>query len=352
MWLTRAYVAAGLLLLVLPLQLASAAPNSFTSASGVVWQVRSFQDQKNSRQQYFLSEGDGRNLFVVLQGSGCVPAFARIAGKANASTSLQDSFARVLNGRARLLVIEKPGILRNDPIGSSPGQSEGCSLAFRTRYSLADWGGVVQSALADYRRFAGPARLEALVGISEGTKTATWLVQHGFRGPVASFGGAGCDGDLAGMVARAVRRQRDGLPGPSLQEELHTLAQIRADPRAINRFAWGHTFLRWSSFGDQCARTGLEHHVAPVFLAYGTKDAGVDVTRIERLARFRQATSLPVTVMRVEGGDHGLSVGEKNEASEAFARFTDPIISAPVSSLRRGAALSGAATAGSPPARP
>lgn len=314
------------LLLALPASVAHAGPGGFVSAGGRHWNIHEFRDQEGQAQQYFVSEGDGRNLIVVLQGSGCVPAFAQMAGRTNVPTSLQDSFAGVLGGRARLLIIEKPGIRRNDPVGSSPGQSEGCPAAFRARYSLDDWGMVVQRALADYRRSAGTPKQEALVGISEGTKTATWLARHGFRGAIASFGGEGCDGDLAGMTARAVRRQQQRLPGPSLPEELHMVEKIRADPGAVGRYAWGQTFRRWSSFGDQCKREGLERHPDPVFLAYGAKDPGADLAGIQRLADVRQARSLPVTVVRVEGGDHGLSVAGDDKAAQIFARFVGSIL--------------------------
>lgn len=318
---------AAALLLVLPASAATPATGNFISASGIAWQAHAFRDQRGEEQHYFVSgTAPAARTVVILQGSGCVPAFAQIQGRANISTSLQDSFAKAAAGRAKLLIVERPGLRRNDPLGPTPGQSEGCPLAFRARYSLEDWGAVVQRAFADYRRNESRSAIMALVGISEGTKTAVWLARHGFRGPVASFGGADCDGDMVGMLARARRRERAHQPGPSPAEEARTIAQIRADPMAIDRFAWGHTFLRWSTFGDQCHREGLERHPALVFLAYGAKDPGADVAEIERLAHRRQAMDLPVTVERIEGGDHGLSVGDQDKAPATFGQFLNAVL--------------------------
>jgi hypothetical protein len=294
----------------------ASAQTDLISSQAVKWQVHDFQDQSDTRAQYFTT-GTGHELVLILQGSGCVPAFAKIDGHDNVATSLQDGIAKRLGGRAHIMIVERPGLRPNDPIFGIPGQSEGCPAEFKRRYSLSDWGKVIRSALEDFKP---PDRI-AIIGISEGTKTATWEANHGFEGPILSIGGAGCDGDLVGMLAQSIERTRERRPGTSLSDTIKTIHAIEANPIATDKYAWGHTYLRWSTFGDQCSRESLEIHTGLVDLAYGTEDAGADASTIERLARTRALRALPTRVDRVEGGDHGLFVGEHNEAIEVVDRF-------------------------------
>ncbi|HMH64315.1 MAG TPA: hypothetical protein VK515_01940 [Rhizomicrobium sp.] len=321
----------GLISLVLWLgsHLSASAEVTFRSAGGVTWNVHDFADQRGTRQKYFVSgSGKSGNLILLLQGSGCVPTFARMRDSNDVATSRQDSFARALHGQADLMIVEKPGVHASDPVGAFPGQSEHCGKDFRTRYALDDWGQVVEHALADYVRHAAvKPRMKALFGISEGTTTAAWMIKRGFKGPVGSMGGAGCDGDVVGMMAQAVQRQREGLPGTSIKDTLDLIEQIRLHPDSTDKFAWGQTYRRWSTFGDHCSTGQFERHRRLLFLAYGTNDPGADVISIEGLARSRRRASLPVEVVRIEGGNHGLSFGNRDFVPDVFSRFVAQILS-------------------------
>jgi pimeloyl-ACP methyl ester carboxylesterase len=220
------------------------------------------------------------------------------------------------------MVIEKPGLARNDPIGAKPGSSEDCSDTFRSRYSLDDWAQVIERAIADHSgRVTGGVAKIALIGISEGSDTVARLSARGFRGPIASIGG-GCTGTMSALLASAVAREREKRAGPSVSEVEAVLKDIRAQPDAWGRFAFGHTFMRYATFGAQCDLEGLANHPDKVFIAYGTMD-DTDVLGLESTVERRNRAGLPVRLVRVRGGDHGLQIGSADHLKPTMRAFVE-----------------------------
>jgi alpha-beta hydrolase superfamily lysophospholipase len=216
------------------------------------------------------------------------------------------------------MVVEKPGVAFDGEIGPSPGRSEGCSLEFRARYELDDWVDVLRRALAD----ASPRAGVALLGVSEGGTAAARLSQEGFTGSIGVVSGGACLAAGA-LIERAYERERIGHPGTGLEETLRLLEEIAAAPDAIDRYAWGQTFRRWSTFGAACNVRALEPYPGQVFIAYGTSDDGADIAAFEDFARLRQAAGLPVRLHPVRGGDHDLMVGEVDHRESTFEAFLE-----------------------------
>ena len=305
-------------LVAAPFVRAQPAPATFESASGVRWTRHVFEDSKGTIGTYYLSTApDAASLILLIQGSGCVPLFAEVGAQSRIATASQDVLVRVAGERARIMVVEKPGVAFNGQIGPSPGRSEGCGLEFRQRYALDDWAGVLRAALADA---ATDGRTVAILGVSEGGTAAARLSGTGFAGPIGIISGGACFASGA-LLDLAYRREREGLPGTSVDDTYRLLGEIAASPTEIDLFAWGQTYLRWSTFGAACNTRVLDHHPGPVFIAYGTGDAGANVAAFEDLAEVRRGESRPVQVFRVRGGDHDLSVGETDHRTETFAAF-------------------------------
>lgn len=290
----------------------------FTSASGISWSGHVFMDQRGTEQAYYISEGPpDAPVALLVQGSGCVPVFATIAGREHVATASQDVLSDAAGG-ARVMIVEKPGLSIGGEIGSTPGLSQGCSSQFRNRYSLDDWTSVLESALAE----AEPHGPLVILGVSEGGTAAALLAKRGFTGPVGLVSAGACSA-AGGLIERAYIREREGLPGTGVDETFRLLGEITANPSSIDHFAWGQTYRRWSTFGAACNARLLDQHTGPLFIAYGTADSGVDISAFEDLAEFRRNNGWPVLVHRIRGGDHDLTSGGLDHRSEAFRAFID-----------------------------
>ena len=292
-------------------------PAEFASASGVRWTGHTFLDGKGTQQRYYLSPGsENAPVVVLIQGSGCVPLFAAVGERRRAATASQDLLVRTAGDHARVMVVEKPGVAFDGEIGPSPGRSEGCGWEFRARYELDDWVDVLRRALAD----ASPRAGVALLGVSEGGTAAARLSLEGFSGSIGVVSGGACLAAGA-LIERAYERERIGHPGTGVEETLRLLEDIAAAPDAIDRYAWGQTFRRWSTFGAACNVRALEPYPGRVFIAYGTSDDGADIAAFEDFARLRKDAGRPVRLHPVRGGDHDLMAGDIDHRESTFAAF-------------------------------
>lgn len=299
----------------------ASAQHVFTSYRGVVWEQRSFVDPKGETGSYFVTgPSDTGMLVVLIQGSGCVPLFESLDDLDHVASASQDVLAQALGASARLMVVEKPHVAFNARISNQPGTSEGCALAFRERYALDDWVAVLEAAIGAYRQaIRGDIRVAAL-GFSEGVMAATRLARHGSANMVGVIGAGTCH-HQARMIERAIVRGRLGLGGANAEETLQLIEDIEQNVTAIDRFAWGHTYLRWSTFGRACETGFLTQWPGPVFISYGTLDEDLDITGLESLHMARQAHDLPTEIVRVIDGDHGLFAGETDHRPQVFSAF-------------------------------
>jgi dienelactone hydrolase len=263
------------------------------------------------------STSEALPLAVFVQGSGCDSQFMmrgnRIAG------GIQNLLHAAVRGRARVMVVEKPGVSFLDE-SAHPGSAEGCSEEFLREHTLVRWAEAVSAALdAALALPRTDASHVLIVGHSEGGIVAARVAAENHHVThVASLAGGG-PSQLFDFVHGA---------GAHAIEVYLSWADIQRDPESIAKFWRGHPYRRWASFLASSPLDGLLRTDARIFLAHGTEDASVpvvsfDVARAELAARGKN-----VTVERIDGADHGFSTkaakgGSRDELVTLLERVVD-----------------------------
>jgi pimeloyl-ACP methyl ester carboxylesterase len=242
-------------------------------------------------------------VILVVSGSGCQSVWTRHEKGIN--SGLQGLVYQLVKGRARVLVVEKPGVKFLDTPKRVGGATE-ASREFLEEHTLPRWAtanvAALQAVLA--RPDIDPKRVLA-VGHSEGGIVAARVaaevpsVTH-----VAPLSCAGVS-QLYSLAELARRRAPDSQGATAMQAVYDEWAKILAKPESIDDFWMGHPYRRWSTFLKASVIDELKRSKAKVYLAHGTADEadsviGFDVMRAELLAGGRD-----VTAERIEGGDHG-----------------------------------------------
>jgi len=250
-------------------------------------------------------------LIVCVQGLGSQSVFLEVEtpdGTRIASGGPEAAMLKLTRDRARVLVVEKPGVqFLMQP--RRPGSAEEGSEEFRREHSLERWTEAINAAVRAACTLPGvdPARVLA-VGHSEGGQVVCHLAAANDRiTHVATLAGSGPT-QLFDLNELA-RAGAFGSPGETADQRVARVLEgwrrVLADPDSHDRLWMGHPHLRWSSFLRTSPVEALHRSAARVFIAQGTADtaslpASADVLYAELLARGRD-----VTYERVEGGDHG-----------------------------------------------
>lgn len=251
-------------------------------------------------------------LFVT--GSGCQSAWTRHENKLN--SGLQGLLYQLAKDRARVLVVEKPGVkLLDTP--KRPGSATEGSREFLEQHTLPRWATANAAALqAVLARPDIDSKRVLVVGHSEGGLVAARVAAD--VPAVTHVAPLGCGGvtQLFSLAELARRRAPAGRGDAAVKAVYDEWARILAKPDSVDDFWMGHPYRRWSSFLKTSVIDELKRSKAKVYLAHGTADEadsviGFDVMRAELLAGGRD-----VTAERVEGGDHGFGVnGQSGIAS-------------------------------------
>jgi dipeptidyl aminopeptidase/acylaminoacyl peptidase len=268
-------------------------------------------------------ESADKRLPVILfvSGSGCQSVWTRHENKVNAG--LQGLLWQLAKGRARILVVEKPGVKPLDT-PSRLGGSMDASREFLVEHTLPRWAianaAALQAVLA--RQDIDPTRV-LVAGHSEGGIVAARVAAE--LPAVTHAAPLSCGGvtQLYSLAELARRRAPDGQGLAAMQAVYDEWAKILAKPDSVDDFWMGHPYRRWSTFLKHSVIDELKRSKAKIYLAHGTADEadsinGFDVMRAELMASGRD-----VTAERVEGGDHGFSVNGKSELSRVFGNVVE-----------------------------
>jgi dienelactone hydrolase len=252
-------------------------------------------------------------LVVFIQGSGNVSHFMKqgdqIAG------GLQMPLLSAAHGRARILIVEKPGVTYLE-IPRQPGGALEASAEFRKEDTLPRWAAAINSAIAAARTLPGIDSKRTLVlGHSEGghvagrvalrDHTVTHVACLSTSGPTQLF-------DLM-ELARQGRMADKAPPEQQLRLVRDAWRKIQADPDNPDKFFAGHTYRHWSSYIRNTLRDDLVGVDARIYLAQGTRDTSVPVSSFDVLLAELLARGKDVTAERVDGADHGFcQAGEES----------------------------------------
>jgi len=249
-----------------------------------------------------------RPLIVFIQGSGCSSVFSRNP-EGKVGGGIQMLLYQQAAGRARVMVVEKPGVNFCDA-PSQPGSAMDCTEEFLKEQTLERWAAAVGAALEAALAQPGIDPSRVLVsGHSEGGIVAAAVAAQ--RPEVTHVGVLACGGpsQLFDMAELARRPRFDGEPEEDREARVEAVyeawSRIMSDPMSTTRFEWGHPHRRWSTFLSTSTLDELTRSRAKVYIAYGTADqavpvASVDVLRAELVRRGRE-----VTCERIVGVDHG-----------------------------------------------
>jgi dipeptidyl aminopeptidase/acylaminoacyl peptidase len=275
-------------------------------------------------------EAERLPLFVFIHGSGAQPLFSpwedgRIVGKNG-----QNPILMVVRRKARLLLVEKPGV---EPyVETGPGGSaQNASAAFREEHTLDRWSKAVEAAIRAAWTLPDIDASRTLVsGHSEGGIVACRVaaevpeVTH-----VASLAGCGVTQlyDLMELAREGNFYQHAGATGEArVAALLRDWQGVLDDPDSTEKEFLGHPNRRWSTFLRSSPTKELMRTTAKVFLAQGTADTAVSVHSFDVAVAELLAHGRDVTWRRIDGADHSFN--------------------------RPPTASSGSATGSAPPAQP
>lgn len=245
-------------------------------------------------------------LVLYIQGSGCIPPFIGL-GTPNRSSTIFSWVPLAQTGRYAVMAVDKPYQPDGMP-GDQPGSALGCPTVFNDYFSYERWLAALIQAVCHASTLPWvDAKRVLVIGISEGATMAAGLARALPEvSDVALVGGSGSTQlfDFAASIHRGSAADADKVR--ALQELDATVSDIDTHPRSTVKFAWGHTYLRWSSFFAQSSADNLAHAKARVYLASGMQDNNVPILSTEVLYAQLRAQGRDVTFRRVPAGNHSL----------------------------------------------
>jgi len=257
--------------------------------------------------RYYLSKpAQKAPLVLYIQGSGCVPPFIGLGTDKRFST-IYSWLPLAQQGRYAVMAVDKPW-QSDQPQGGQYGSAIGCAGKFNEHFSYETWLATLTTAVRHaLRRPEVDPRRVLVIGQSEGAPMAAGLARAlpevtdvvllGANGPSQLF-------DFAANIYRS--SDSDEIKALRLQELDATYGAIAADPHSTTNFAWGHPYLRWSSFFAQSTMENLAQSKARVYIAAGMQDSSVPILSTEVLYTQLRVQGRDVTMRRIPLAGHNL----------------------------------------------
>jgi predicted esterase len=265
---------------------------------------------------FYLSESKAENtearpLMVWVQGSGSQSNFAEREGRVVPT----NGFATLLDaatGRARVMIVEKPGVKYLEQ-PSRPGSASEGSEEFKKEHTLETWSEGVGAGMKAALTLPGVDASRVLLGghsegglvacrVAAGNDIVTHVASLAGGGPTQLF-------DLVELVRQGCFYERaSDDPEARAAMVLEGWENVRAEPESWQKTWMGHPNRRWASFLASSPMEELLKTDARVFIAQGTADRAVSVGSFDALRAQLVAKGRDVTADRVEGADHSFSV--------------------------------------------
>lgn len=251
-------------------------------------------------------------LVAYIEGSGCGSRFEERGGKI-LPTGGHIVVADAFKGKARVLVVEKPGVkYLFQPEDGCKGMAE-----FNREHTLERWAEANEAAIRAARRLPQVAKGRALVvGHSEGGLVACRvarelpeIVTH-----VATAAGGGAS-QLYDLISLARKGQFFEEVSPDAEARVQYVMgkwkEIESDPMNSEKFFFGFAYRRWSTFLTSSQIEELTAVQAKIYVAQGTADTAVEPTSADALFAHLVSKHREVTYDRVEGANHSFRIKDK-----------------------------------------
>lgn len=249
-------------------------------------------------------------MIVFVPGSGCDGAFPmRKDGKMIAGNEV---FARHFADKAKLVVLEAPGVLRQF-VPPFHGLSEGCPASFLARSDLDHLIASYKQAVDDALAHASP-KIDAIMflGVSDGALTAATLAraypQTTHLTLISGFGSGQVAGQMEERIGAVLDAPNDKDAGSELATYAAKLESLQAHPASTETWH-GQSEAHWAS---TIHRSPVAEVLAlpprvQMFLAQGGDDGDWPVTNFRHgLADLLTAGRRP-WIQYIPCGNHSLS---------------------------------------------
>jgi pimeloyl-ACP methyl ester carboxylesterase len=263
---------------------------------------------------FYLSLDGDAPLVVWVQGSGCDSVWIQRGQRINGG--YQNVLREAVAGRARVLVVEKPGVSFLDR-SEMPGSAIGCSTAFLQEHTLDRWAIAVSAAIDGVLSISNSGSPVLVIGHSEGGIVAARVAAMNKNVDHVAVLASGGPTQLFQRVEDA--RQQTG--NEAAEEIYKAWAGIQADPNSVTRFFEGHPYRRWSSFLASSTTQELLKTNAAIYAAAGTQDKVVPIVELDVLRAELVAQGRRPVVERIEGADHGMNKAGQSGAAGLSAVF-------------------------------
>ena len=253
-------------------------------------------------------------LIVLIQGSGGNSNFAQREGKILTQNG-QGSLYSVCRGRARTLMVEKPGVRYLDPAGKQgepPGTPEFCR-----EHTLERWTEAVMAAVRAARQIPGVRGERLLVmGHDEGGIVACRVARE-LGGVVTHVGclSGGGPTQLYDLISLVRRGQLIGHSSDDPEARVKTFLSlwddVLADSMSAEKLFLGHPYRRWFTFLRSSPIQELTPVDARIYVAQGLEDLSVDPESADVLYAELKALGKDVTYDRVPGASHAYTIKDR-----------------------------------------
>jgi esterase/lipase len=237
----------------------------------------SLSEKENSDSiTFYLSEfsdASAQPLLIYIQGSGYSSLFNKAANGNVVPASGHVTWTYSIKDKARLLIIEKPGVsyLSNDK--ENPN--------FDKRFSLDTWAAriiktiryVIKNEKIDTTKIMVVGHSEGGLAAAKVANDLQPLVSH-----VSILAGEG-PSQLYSLYKLTEKGDLFYTENPSKEKRLDSLQNawqtIQSDPTSVKRKFWGLTFLRWSTFLKTSVCDQLSKYNGKIFIVQGDSDKQV-----------------------------------------------------------------------------
>ena len=264
---------------------------------------------------FYLSENNSNQslpLIIYVQGSGNTSLFRKDVSGRIIPQAGHIGLVEQLNNKARLLIVEKPGV--------QTFQQDDHNPEFDQRFSLDSWVKQIKNA-AEYvlnNQLANRSRV-MVIGHSEGGVVSATLSKQ--MNPIithtAILAGEGLS-QLFSLYMLASKGQsfyqEEKDAGKRVDSLMSVWNDILRDPLSTQKKFWGFTYLRWSSMLKTSVYDELLRCKGKVLIVQGEEDVHVTPENAIALYAGLKSKGLDVDLNMIKDADHSFNLISTKES--------------------------------------